>query len=263
MAPSTGRKLAVRLACLGAVLAVGAGSSGSAYSGPNATPPGLLLWNTLGSTYAVTHSAYGPNLVLFDCNDPTTPHFGPRCSIDIRGKLAFVDGPYGTAATIARAGYFPEARVHTALLEQSLLNPERGAVEAWYRQTKDPVPFRDNPHRIFAGGYNLGGAGDVNLQVQDRIDTGDPRLHFSVFDATPADDHGAARCERSQIGPISKLTAWIHISGVRESDRSRAARPTRTTSGARGRSVRHLRPVKIMAAADSVPPTRVVRSRGC
>jgi hypothetical protein len=157
--------------------------------------------------------------VLFDCNDPTTPHFGDRCSIDIRGKLAFVDGPYGPAATIAHAGYFPEARVHTALLEQSLLNPERGAVEAWYRQTKDPVPFRDNPHRIFAGGYNLGGAGDVNLQVQDRIDTGDPRLHFSVFFGRNVPDPTIiwARSMRDhRIGyPISKLNGhWIHIAGV-------------------------------------------------
>ena len=172
-----GRHWALLLAGLGAALVVGAASGGS--NPP--TPKGLLLWNTLGSAQEVTHSAFGPNLALFNCHAKRAPHFGPRCSIDIRGKLAFVDGPFSKAATIGGGPYFPEARVHTALLRQSILNPEHGAIEAWYWQKKDPEPFKDNPHRIFAGGYNLGGAGDVNLQVQDRVDSGDPRLLFSIF----------------------------------------------------------------------------------
>jgi hypothetical protein len=47
--------------------------------------------------------------------------------------------------------YFPGARLHTAVLRDSILNPEHGTVEAWYRQTSNPVPFKHNPHRIFGG----------------------------------------------------------------------------------------------------------------
>src|SRR5438132_6173426 len=213
------RGFLILLASIGALLAAGTGAGGSARASAPPTPKGLVFWNTLSSAYDVTHSAVGPDLVMFDCHDPWTPHFGERCSVDINGRLAFVDGPHGPAATIAHHGYFPEARVHTALLEKSLLNPEHGAIEAWYRQTKDPVPFRDNPHRIFAGGYNLGGAGDVNLQVQDRVDSRDPRLHFSVFFGrnVPHPTIIWARSIRDhRIGyPISRLTGrWIHVAGV-------------------------------------------------
>jgi Concanavalin A-like lectin/glucanases superfamily len=210
------RKGAVLLAGLGAALLVGVGSAGT--SPP--TPKGLLLWNTLGSAYAMTHSLAGPNLVMFNCRNRRMPHFGPRCSIDIRGKLAFVKGPGGApAATIGGGPYFSEARVHTAVLTRSLLNPEHGAVEAWYRQTKDPVPYVDNPHRIFHGPYGLAGPDDVMLFAQDRVDSGNPRLHFvvsftgnsptaPVVWARSLDDHG--------IGyPISKLNGqWIHVAGV-------------------------------------------------
>ena len=203
--------------CVAAVLLTGAGSARS--SSPP-TPKGLVFYNTLASRYDVTHSVVGPNLALFNCHDRRAPHFGRRCSIDVRGKLAFVPGPSGfPAATVGGGPYFPEARVHTAELRRSILNPEHGAIEAWYWQKKDPEPFVDNPHRIFAGGYNLGGAGDVNLQVQDRVDAGHPRLHFSIFFgrnvpnariiwARSITDHGVGF-------PISKFNSqWIHVAAV-------------------------------------------------
>jgi hypothetical protein len=205
----------VLLVGLGAASLVGAGSAGKAPP----TPKGLLLWNTLGSAHEVTHSAFGPNLVMFNCHAKRAPHFGRRCSIDIRGKLAFVDGPSSKAALIGGGPYFPEARVHTALLRKSILNPEHGAIEAWYWQKKDPEPFKDNPHRIFAGGYNLGGAGDVNLQVQDRVDSGDPRLHLSIFfgrnKANPTIIWARSTVDHHIGYPISSLTGqWIHVAGV-------------------------------------------------
>jgi hypothetical protein len=199
------------LASIGLVLAAG----GSARASAPPTPKGLVFWNTLGSAYAVRHSLYGPNLVMFNCRNRRMPHFGRRCSIDIRGRLAFVDGAYGSrAATIGGGPYFPMARVHTAILRKSILNPNHGAVDAWYLQNKDPVPFVDNPHRIFGGPYSLVGTDDVNLFSQDRIDSGDPRLHFSVYFggrivwARSLDDGG--------IGyPISSLNGtWLHIAGV-------------------------------------------------
>ena len=215
------RTIAVFVACLGAALLGCTAFAGT----PTPTPTGLLLWNTLGSTYEVTHSVVGPNLKLFDCRAKRAPHFGPRCSVDVRGKLAFVDGPVPSptgpnkAASIGGGPYFPAARVHTAELRTSILNPEHGAIEAWYWQKKDPVPFVDNPHRIFAGGYNLGGAGDVNLQVQDRVDSGDPRLLFSIFFGRNT-AHPTIIWARSvvdhRIGfPISKYTGqWLHVAAA-------------------------------------------------
>jgi hypothetical protein len=195
-----------------ALLAASCGALGVAAGGATA-PSGLLLWNKLGNAYQVTHSAVGPNLTLYNCHDRTTPSFGDRCSTDVTGKLTFVRGVSGQAAMIHYGPYFPAARVHTALLRQSILNPEHGAVEAWFRQRRDPAPFVDNPHLIFGGPYDLS-ADDVNLFVQDRVDSGDPRLHFSVYFgnglvwARSLSDHG--------IGyPISKLNGtWVHIAGV-------------------------------------------------
>jgi hypothetical protein len=86
------------LVIAGVVVALGV-ATGSAGTSPP-PPKGLLLWNRLGSTYEVTHSAFGPKLRLFNCRAKRAPHFGPRCSIDIRGRLAFVDGPFSRAATI-------------------------------------------------------------------------------------------------------------------------------------------------------------------
>jgi hypothetical protein len=183
---------------------------------------GLLLWNKLGSSHEVTHSASGPDLVFFDCRDAETPSFGRRCSTDVPGKLAYHRGVVGAAASVAGGPYFEEARVHTALLRQSILNPEQGAVEVWYRQTSDPVPFKHNPYRIFGGPYGLTGVDEVQLFSQDRLDSGDPRLHFSVFFGeepppfTPP--HVVAvrsLADHTEGYPISALNGqWIHIAGV-------------------------------------------------
>ncbi|HET7808176.1 MAG TPA: hypothetical protein VFK71_06725 [Gaiellaceae bacterium] len=136
----------------------------------------------------------------------------------MRGKLAFVRGVTGRAATIGGGRYFPEARVHTALLRTSIFNPEHGAVEAWYRQTKDPEPFVDNPHRILGGPYDLG-SGDVSLYAQDANDSGDPRLHFVVFFGRnlPNPRYVEARsvADRQRGYPVSGLNGrWIHLAGV-------------------------------------------------
>jgi hypothetical protein len=187
-----------------------------------AAPRGLLLWNKLGNAYELRHSAYGPNLVHFDCRDRTTPYFGSRCSTDVPGKLAYPHGVFGGAAAIARGRYFPGARVHTALLRTSILNPEHGAIEAWYQQTSDPVPGKHNPHRIFGGPYSLPGADEVMLFSQDRLDSGDPRLHFEVFfgeEPSPFTPVHVVAVHSLVDGVrgyrISRLNGrWIHVSGV-------------------------------------------------
>src|SRR5919204_4096916 len=72
------------------------------------TPPGLLLWNKLGSDEEVTHSEVGPNLVLASCDVFA-------CGIDVPGTLGYPAGVFGGAATVTGL-YSPGERVHTALL---------------------------------------------------------------------------------------------------------------------------------------------------
>jgi hypothetical protein len=118
--------------------------------------------------------------------------------------------------------YFPGARVHTALLRDSILDPEHGTVEAWYRQTSDPLPNKHNPHRIFGGPYSLTGVDEVQLFSQDRLDSGDARLHFSVFFGAepPPDTLAHVVAVRSLVDgvegyPISALNGrWIHVAGA-------------------------------------------------
>jgi len=135
-----------------------------------------------------------------------------------------VGGSLGATALFAGSGgsYFPGARVHTVLLRDSILSPERGAVEAWYRQASDPVPSRHNPHRIFGGPYSLTGVDEVQLFSQDQLDSGDPRLHFSVFfghEPPPfTEPHVVAvrsLVDGRQGFPISALNgSWIHVAGA-------------------------------------------------
>jgi hypothetical protein len=190
---------------------------------PGGGSRGLLLWNRLGSALQVTHSAYGPNLTFFDCRDrAATAPIGGRCSVDVRGKLRYVQGVDGRAAGIGGGPYFSQARVHTAVLRESILNPEHGAVEIWYRQRSNPVPYEHNPHRIFGGPYSLTGVDEVMLFSQDRLDSGDPRLHFELFFGqepppyVPADVVAAHSLVDGRRGArISRFNGrWIHIAGV-------------------------------------------------
>jgi hypothetical protein len=130
--------------------------------------------------------------------------------------------PVSAAANTYAIQYFPGARVHTALLRSSILASEHGAVEAWYHQRSDPVPYKHNPHRIFGGPYGLTGVDEVNLFSQDRLDSGDPRLHFTVFfgEEPPPETQAHVVAVRSLADgregyPISAMNGhWIHLAGV-------------------------------------------------
>ena len=189
--------------------------SGAAPTPPAPPGPGLLLWNKLGSGYEVRHSADGPNLLLFDCKDSTTPHFGGRCEIDVPGKLAYQHGVFGGAAAIAGGPYFSEARVHTATLRASTLNPEHGAVEAWYRQVKDTVPGQHDQYRIFGGPYSLVGIDEVNLYSSGRLHVA---LFFSEEPPPFVPPHLVdvrSVADGVKGYPISALNGqWIHVAGV-------------------------------------------------
>jgi hypothetical protein len=188
---------------------------------PGAFPPappirGLLLWNKLGSAHEVTHSVHGPNLVFFDCNDPTTPYFGERCGTDVPATLAYPHGVFGAAASTTGGPYSSGARVHSAMLRTSILNPEHGAVEAWYRQTSNPVPFEHDQYRIFGGPYSLVGIDEVNLYAAGG------RLHFALFfgeEPPPfVPPHLIAVRSLADGNEGFRGTAlngqWIHVAGV-------------------------------------------------
>ena len=197
-----------------ALIALVVPAATQASPGPT-VPSGLLLWNKLGSDDEVAHSEYGPDLAMYDCS------YYP-CGLDVIGTLGHPAGVFGGAASITGGPYFPAARVHTALLRDAIMNPEHGAVEAWYRQESDPVPYSHNPHRIFGGPYSLVGIDEVNLYSQDAVDSGDPRLHFALFFGvepppfTPPHLVAARSLGDGGDGvPISQYNGqWIHIAGV-------------------------------------------------
>jgi hypothetical protein len=184
-------------------------------AGGSGSPSGLLLWNKLGSDDEVAHSEYGPNLAMYDCS------YYP-CGLDVIGTLGHPAGVFGGAASITGGPYFPAARVHTALLREAIMNPEHGAVEAWYRQESNPTPYSHNPHRIFGGPYSLVGIDEVNLYSMDAVDSGDPRLHFALFfnveppPYTPPHLVAARSLVDGGDGvPISQYNGqWIHVAGV-------------------------------------------------
>jgi hypothetical protein len=205
--------------CALAVLALGVliapGVARGAEGDAPATPPGLLLWNKLGSIEEIMQSAVGPGLDFFTCEEFA-------CGLDIPGQLQFEFGGIRGAASITGGPYFSTARIHTALLRDAIMSPERGTVEAWYRQGSDPVPFGHDPHRIFGGPYSLVGVNEVNLYVQDDIDSSDPRLEFTVFfgqEPCPFVEAyvvpALSLVDGGKGVPISSHNGrWIHVAGV-------------------------------------------------
>jgi hypothetical protein len=204
------RLFALVVLSLGLLFAPGAHSQALVGLQPQPPAPGLLLWNKLGSADEVTHSAYGPNLVFFDCSQS---RFG--CGLDVPGTFGYPPGVFGGAASVTGGPYFPGARVHAALLHDTILSPEHGAVEAWYRQTSDPMPFVHNPHRIFGGPYSLWGVDEVNLFSMDLFDSRDPRLHFRTFFGGPHEVYARSLTDGVEGYRISALNGqWIHVAGV-------------------------------------------------
>lgn len=203
---------ALALLALGILIAPGAarGAEGDA----PANPAGLLLWNRLGSMDEIMHSAVGPDLDFFNCAEFA-------CGIDVAGQLIF-GGGFGGAAIIARGPYFSTARIHTALLRDPIMSPERGTIEAWYQQRSDPVGYQHDPHRIFGGPYSFFGVNEVNLYVQDDIDSADPRLEFTVFFGKEPKPYtepyvvpALSLVDGGKGAPISSYNGqWIHVAGV-------------------------------------------------
>src|SRR5258705_5966290 len=61
-----------------------------------AAPPGIVLWNKLGSASEVLGSTYGPNLGFYN-----TPG-----GLDVVGNPAYVPGVFGNGLTIGACGVY-------------------------------------------------------------------------------------------------------------------------------------------------------------
>jgi hypothetical protein len=160
--------------------------------GPGATArgDGLVFWNRLGSNSQVLNSAVGPDLEFYTGGD----------ELSVIATPAYVPGFFGNALTIGPGSYFTFARVHNAVLADanSVLNSERGTVEAWYQQVNDPIDFQRGIYRIFDGGFGLASG----LGLESRSDG----LHFNVT-------FGGTFIDISQNISAHNGT-WIHVAGV-------------------------------------------------
>jgi hypothetical protein len=163
-----------------------------------AASPGIVLWNTLGSTSEVLNSAYGPNLGFF--NAPNWP--------DVVGNPDYVPGVFGGALTIGPGSYNFVDREHTVVWSgvDQYLDPERGTISVWYQQNSTPVGFDHGIYRLFDGAYGLTSA--IGLWSQSSFPSpGPPTLEFHL--AFGGSDEGVSYDTSS----LNNGT-WIHVAGV-------------------------------------------------
>lgn len=157
-----------------------------------AASPGdsLVLWNKLGSSTEILNSAYGPNLSFY----------GGGSFPDATGTPAYAPGVFGNALGIGPGSYSTFSRVHTVIFNgvNNYLNPERGAVEVWFKQNSTPVNNVNGIYRIFDGGF--GRNSGIGLES---VAGG---LSFSVYFG------GAYTTVQNNISALNGN--WIHIAGV-------------------------------------------------
>ena len=161
---------------------------------------GPILWNRLGSDAEVQNSDFGPDLGFYAGGAPWP---------DVTGTPGYTPGVFGGALTLAPAGYGPQDRVHNVVwdnLHQSL-DPDRGTIEVWYRQTASPVPFQHGVYRIFDGPYGLG-SGMTFTVHQPTV--APPLLYFGLeFGGTPTEI-------TYDVAPHNGT--WVHLAGVWDRD---------------------------------------------
>jgi hypothetical protein len=175
-----------------------------------AVPPGLVLWNKLGSQTEILNSAFGPDLGFFqapaDCNFV-------GCGPDLTANPAYIPGVFGQALTIGPGDYFSTARVRNVVLRNaaSYINTEHGTVEAWYRQTATDVPYQHALYRVFDGGFGLNSGIYFGTDYYDNFIF---RFAFSVtFGGVTvpalANGYGVIGYD---LTPYNNT--WVHLAGV-------------------------------------------------
>jgi hypothetical protein len=151
----------------------------------------LLLWNKLGSETEITHSEVGPNLAFYPGG--SWP--------EVKATPGYVPGVFGGALTIAPGGYGVLDRLHNVVLNNvnTLLNPNRGTIEFWYRQVQDPVAYESGIYRMFDGSFGLGSG----FYFESHAYVG---LSFGLS----LGGHGTS--VTNDIKPFTGT--WIHLAGV-------------------------------------------------
>ena len=157
-----------------------------------------ILWNRLGSTQEVLNSAYGPDLGFY--GGGTWP--------DVVGNPAFVPGAFGNALTIGPGSYGIYDREHTVVWNNlnQYLNPARGTIEVWYKQTQNPVGYSRGVYRIFDGSYGLGSG--MNFTSETIPNT---RLYFGL-------EFGSGNYTALSYDISAFNGTWIHLAGVWDRD---------------------------------------------
>lgn len=174
-------------------------------------PPGLVLWNKLGSETEVLTSEVGPNLGFFDANDCNVVD----CLVAYLANTIYVPGVFGDALSIGPGDYDGGvSRVHNAVLRNAsqYVNPERGTVEAWFMQTASGIPYLYGDYRVFDGAYGF--SPGIVFGTNDLEGNGHFVFQYGL-------QFGGADVETKslsdgQVGyDISAYNGqWIHVAGV-------------------------------------------------
>jgi hypothetical protein len=159
---------------------------------------GLVLFNTLGSRYGVSHSKVGPDLKLY--------HHGV--------VPAWVQGhtPTDHAITIGPGSQNIQGRYHNVLLTDpaAVLDPDQGTLSVWFKENAAPVAYEYGVYRIFGGAFGMS-----HEFMQLYIDAS-KRLYFVIGTTDSSTLVGVNSLKDGQPGIVMghHIGQWIHITAV-------------------------------------------------
>jgi CSLREA domain-containing protein len=199
--------------CRAGVIVLLALALGAVHPARAAPPAELILWNTLGSQSSVLNSRVGPDLGFYTDADCIPQCDGPN----VKGNPVYGPGKSGNAVTIGEGSYTGVDRVHTLVLRDAAryVNPERGTVEAWYKQVADAVPFEHGVYRVFGGAYGIEqDRFGFFAEPPDPFEGGPTRFQFVLeFGGTRTQVISVDDGELGyNISPYNNH--WIHLAGV-------------------------------------------------
>lgn len=193
------------MAVVAAVLGLVAVPAASAAPGQQS---GLVLFNTLGSRYAVLHSRVGPDLQFCTGQEgcQTWPN-GQAVPAWVQGRTLRTH-----AITIGPGSYRSEEREQNVLLTDpaAVLDLDQGTLSVWFKANAVPVAYQYGFYRIFGGGFGLPGEA-IQLWAD-----GSGRLYFVVGATDPSTQVGVNSLKNGQPGIAlgNYVGKWIRIVAV-------------------------------------------------
>ena len=157
-----------------------------------------ILWNRLGSAQQVLNSDFGPDLAFYPGGEPWP---------NVVGNPAYTPGVFGDALTIGTGAYAVQDRQHTVVWNNvhEHLNPNRGTIDVWFKQTQNPIEFSHGVYRIFDGAYGLGSGINFTSEAANG-----PALRFGM------DFGGTYTGVSTNISALNGT--WTHLAGVWDRD---------------------------------------------